>query len=222
MNQLKHLKILHTLYQYQWLGTEFMDKISIEKNLFSLHLPNDLERLREVVLKCQLCELANTRHHVVFGEGDPNAKVMFIGEAPGENEDLTGRPFVGRAGQLLTKMIENVLEIKRKEVFIANVVKCRPPNNRVPTPSEAQTCIPYLFKQIELVDPKILVALGATSYRYLTGDKTPISKIRGKVMKFGDRVLIPTFHPSYLLRTPSKKREAYQDLLTIKELLCEV
>ncbi|NPA03679.1 MAG: uracil-DNA glycosylase [Epsilonproteobacteria bacterium] len=185
-------------------------------------LPNDLESLRKVVLKCQKCDLAQTRHNVVFGEGNPNAKLMFVGEAPGENEDLTGRPFVGRAGQLLTKMIENVLEIKRSEVFIANIVKCRPPNNRVPTPQEVKECIPYLHKQIELVDPKIIVALGATSYRHLTLDKTPISKVRGKVMKFGDRYLIPTFHPSYLLRTPSKKKEAYQDLLTIKELLCEV
>ncbi len=215
MDEKDRLKILHTLYKYRWLGIEFIDEVKMA-------LPNDLESLRKVVLKCQKCDLAQTRHNVVFGEGNPNAKLMFVGEAPGENEDLTGRPFVGRAGQLLTKMIENVLEIKRSEVFIANIVKCRPPNNRVPTPQEVKECIPYLHKQIELVDPKIIVALGATSYRHLTLDKTPISKVRGKVMKFGDRYLIPTFHPSYLLRTPSKKKEAYQDLLTIKELLCEV
>ncbi len=198
-----------------------MDPIKIENHAIQ-SLPNDLEELKKIVLQCHLCDLAKTRKNVVFGEGNPHAKIMFIGEGPGATEDETGRPFVGRAGQLLTKMIENVLEIPRSEVYIANIVKCRPPNNRVPTPEEARTCIPYLFKQIEIIDPKILVALGATSYRWLTGDTTPISKVRGETIEFQGRILIPTFHPSYLLRNPSKKKEAYQDLLKIKELLCEV
>ncbi len=195
-----------------------MDPIALEKAQ-SLDLPDDLEKLREIVLSCHLCDLAKTRKNVVFGEGNPKARLMFIGEGPGATEDETGRPFVGRAGQLLTKMIENVLEIPRSEVYIANIVKCRPPGNRVPTPQEAQTCIPYLLKQIEIVDPKILVALGSTSYRWLTGDNTPISKVRGETLSFQGRTLIPTFHPSFLLRNPSKKREVYQDLLKIKELL---
>ena len=195
-----------------------MDPIALEKAQ-SLDLPDDLEKLRDIVLSCHLCDLAKTRKNVVFGEGNPKAKLMFIGEGPGATEDETGRPFVGRAGQLLTKMIENVLEIPRSEVYIANIVKCRPPGNRVPTPQEAQTCIPYLMKQIEIVDPKILVALGSTSYRWLTGDNTPISKVRGETLSFQGRILIPTFHPSFLLRNPSKKREVYQDLLKIKELL---
>ncbi len=195
-----------------------MDPIAFEKSQ-TLDLPDDLEKLREIVLSCHLCDLAKTRKNVVFGEGNPKAKLMFIGEGPGATEDETGRPFVGRAGQLLTKMIENVLEIPRSEVYIANIVKCRPPNNRVPTPQEAQTCIPYLMKQIEIIDPKILVALGSTSYRWLTGDTTPISKVRGETLTFQGRILIPTFHPSFLLRNPSKKREVYQDLLKIKELL---
>ncbi len=215
------LKILYQLYLHQWIGTSYMDPIN-QENLFTQSLPNDLEELKKIVLQCHLCDLAKTRKNVVFGEGNPHAKLMFIGEGPGATEDETGRPFVGRAGQLLTKMIENVLEIPRSEVYIANIVKCRPPNNRVPTPEEARTCIPYLFKQIELIDPKILVALGATSYRWLTGDTTPISKVRGQTIEFQGRILIPTFHPSYLLRNPSKKKEAYQDLLKIKELLCEV
>ena len=196
-----------------------MDPVNIDEKNIPLELPNDLEELRKIVENCHLCDLAKTRKKVVFGEGDPNAKIMFIGEAPGASEDETGRPFVGRAGQLLTKMIENVLEIPRSSVYIANIVKCRPPNNRVPTPQEAKTCLPYLLKQIEIVDPKILVALGATSYRYLTGDNTPISKIRGQIIKFQNRILIPTYHPSYLLRNPSKKKEVYEDLLKIKELL---
>ncbi len=195
-----------------------MDPIALEKTA-SLELPNDLDALRDIVLSCHLCDLAKTRKNVVFGEGNPKAKLMFIGEGPGATEDETGRPFVGRAGQLLTKMIENVLEIPRSEVYIANIVKCRPPNNRVPTPQEAKTCIPYLFKQIEIIDPKILVALGSTSYRWLTGDTTPISKVRGETLTFGGRTLIPTFHPSFLLRNPSKKKEVYLDLLKIKEML---
>ncbi len=198
-----------------------MDPIK-QENPVTQSLPDDLEELKKIVLQCHLCDLAKTRKNVVFGEGNPHAKLMFIGEGPGATEDETGRPFVGRAGQLLTKMIKNVLEIPRSEVYITNIVKCRPPNNRVPTPKEARTCIPYLFKQIEIIDPKILVALGATSYRWLTGDTTPISKVRGQRIEFEGRILIPTFHPSYLLRNPSKKKEAYEDLLKIKELLCEV
>jgi len=211
-------KLVYHLHLLQWLGYEYMDPITLEKRP-SLTLPDDLEELRKIVENCHLCDLAKTRKNVVFGEGDPNAKLMFVGEGPGATEDETGRPFVGRAGQLLTKMIENVLQIPRSSVYIANIVKCRPPNNRVPTPQEAKTCLPYLLKQIHIIDPKIIVALGSTSYRWLTGDNTPISKIRGERIDFEGRILIPTYHPSYLLRNPSKKREAYQDLLKIKELL---
>ena len=220
MKRKLRLEILYNLYRLQWLGYEYMQPIEIQQS--SRDLPDDLEELKKIVLDCHLCDLAKTRKNVVFGEGDPKANLMFVGEGPGATEDETGRPFVGRAGQLLTKMIENVLELKRSDVYIANIVKCRPPNNRVPTPEEVEKCIPYLWKQIEIIDPKIIVALGSTSYRHLTGDKTPISKIRGEVIDFGGRKLIPTFHPSFLLRNPSKKREAYEDLLKIKELLCEV
>ena len=215
---IQKLKILYTLYQNQWIGTEYMNPITIDQTPTDT-LPNDLEELQKLVQSCHLCDLSKTRTNVVFGEGNPHAKVMFIGEGPGATEDETGRPFVGRAGQLLTKMIENVLEISRSEVYIANIVKCRPPNNRVPTPQEAQTCIPYLFKQIEIINPRILVALGSTSYRWLTGDTTAISKVRGEIIPYRGKKLIPTFHPSYLLRNPSKKKEAYEDLLKIKELL---
>ena len=214
----QELTILYNLYRHQWLGTKYMNPLEFDKSV-AQELPNDLEELKKIVLTCHLCDLAKTRKNVVFGEGDPHAKLMFVGEGPGATEDETGRPFVGRAGGLLTKMIENVLEIPRSAVYIANIVKCRPPGNRVPTQEEAATCIPYLFKQIELVDPKIIVALGATSYRYLTGDKTPITKIRGEIVHFRGKILIPTFHPSFLLRNPSKKKDVYEDLLKIKELL---
>ncbi len=184
-------------------------------------LPDDLEILRKVVSGCRLCALSKTRTKTVFGEGNPHATLMFVGEGPGAQEDITGRPFVGRAGELLTKMIENAIEIPRESVYIANIVKCRPPNNRVPTPEEAYTCLPYLMKQIELVSPRVIVALGATAYHYLSGDRSGITKVRGEVIDMGAYLLVPTYHPSYLLRNPSAKKEVYQDLLKIKRLLCE-
>ncbi|WP_281950774.1 uracil-DNA glycosylase [Nitrosophilus kaiyonis] len=219
MDKIKKAKLLKNLYYQKWIGYQYIDPINIENNHKNISLPNSLEKLKEIVKNCHLCDLSKTRKNVVFGEGNPHAKLMFIGEGPGATEDEMGRPFVGRAGQLLTKMIENVLEIKREDVYIANIVKCRPPNNRVPTEEEAKTCMPYLIKQIEIINPKILVALGSTSYRYLTNDTTPISKIRGEIVKYKDKILIPTYHPSFLLRNPSKKKEAYLDLLKIKSLL---
>ena len=175
--------------------------------------------LRKNILDCHLCSLSKTRNRAVPGDGNPNAKIMFVGEGPGMSEDSEGKPFVGRAGELLTKMIENVLFISRKDVYISNIVKCRPPNNRTPTESEAHTCRPYLQKEIELIKPRVIVALGSTAYRYLTNDSTPISKIRGSIIEMDGYNLIPTFHPSYLLRNPSAKKEAMHDLLKIKELL---
>jgi DNA polymerase len=144
---------------------------------------------------------------------------MFVGEGPGATEDNTGRPFVGRAGELLTKMIQNVLLIPRSEVYIANIVKCRPPQNRVPTSKEALTCKPYLQKQIEIIQPKLIVTLGATAYSYLSNDNTPISKVRGHLLDMQQYKILPTFHPSYLLRNPSAKKDAFADMLKIKEFL---
>ena len=200
------------------LGVEYIEPIAEFKEL-EIQLPDSLEELEEIVKNCYLCELSKSRKNVVFGEGNPNANLMFVGEGPGATEDNTGRPFVGRAGELLTKMIENVLHIKRSEVYIANIVKCRPPNNRVPTPKEALTCKPYLIKQIEIIKPKLIVTLGSTAYRYLTNDNTPISKARGHIFDMQNYKVLPTFHPSYLLRNPSAKKEAYMDMLKVKEFL---
>ncbi len=220
---MQQLKLLKQLYQLKSFGYDYFDEPRfVEKIADAQHtaLPNTLEALRECTLSCHLCGLSKTRKHVVFGEGNPNAKLMFVGEGPGEMEDNTGRPFVGRAGQLLTKIIENVLELRREDVYIANIVKCRPPGNRVPTPEEANTCKPYLLKQIEIISPQIIVSLGSTSYRYLTGEMhTPISRVRGEVIDFGKYKLVPTFHPSYLLRNPSAKRDVYQDMLKVKAML---
>ncbi len=220
MNKLKKLHILNTLHIYKSLGLKYIDDIQdIDQNNNSIKsLPNNLNDLENIVQSCYLCQLSKTRKNVVFGEGDTNADIMFIGEGPGANEDMTGKPFVGRAGELLTKIIENVLSIKREQVYIANIVKCRPPNNRVPTSQEVESCIPYLLKQINLIKPKIIITLGATAYNNLTNDKTPISKIRGEVLPFGDAKLIPTFHPSFLLRNPSAKKYVFADMKKVKKI----
>jgi len=200
------------------LGVDYIKPLAEFKEP-QIELPNNLEELKKIVQNCYLCELSKTRKNVVFGEGNKRADLMFVGEGPGATEDNTGRPFVGRAGELLTKMIENVLLIKRSDVYIANIVKCRPPNNRVPTLKEALTCKPYLLKQIEIIKPKLIVTLGSTAYRYLTNDNTPISKARGHFFDMQDYKILPTFHPSYLLRNPSAKKEAYIDMLKVKEFL---
>lgn len=221
MHRVKKLKILKSLYTYKSLGLKYTNDIQNinQDNLTAKNLPNDLKQLKNIVQNCHLCQLSKTRKNVVFGEGDPNADIMFIGEGPGANEDETGKPFVGRAGELLTKIIENVLELKREDVYIANIVKCRPPGNRVPTPEEVESCMPYLIKQISIINPKIIITLGATAYNNLTNDTTPISKIRGEILTFANAKLIPTFHPSFLLRNPSAKKFVYLDMKKVKALL---
>ncbi|NPA73993.1 MAG: uracil-DNA glycosylase [Epsilonproteobacteria bacterium] len=222
MQDIDRLKLLKELYTYKSIGYDYIEDIKLadNKRQFSSHpLPDDLTALEQIVKNCHLCQLSKTRKNVVFGEGDPNAKLMFIGEGPGANEDSTGKPFVGRAGELLTKIIENVLLLKREDVFIANIVKCRPPGNRVPTDIEVKECIPYLLKQIELIKPSVIVTLGATAYKNLTLDTTSVSKIRGEILDYNGIKLIPTFHPSYLLRNPSAKKFVYFDMKKVKILL---
>jgi len=219
MKNLHNALQLKQLYLLKQMGYRYTDVKPSDLESEPDELPSDLESLRRIVDSCHLCELSKSRHKVVFGEGDPQADLMFVGEGPGATEDSTGRPFVGRAGELLTKMIENVLHISRSQAYITNIVKCRPPGNRVPTPTEAFTCRPYLLKQIEIVRPRIIVTLGATAYRYLTNDDTPISRVRGHLIHTESYLLIPTFHPSYLLRNPSAKKEAYHDMLKVKEML---
>lgn len=173
-------------------------------------VPGDWEGLRAAVMQCSRCRLAETRRNVVFGEGDPHAKLMFIGEGPGADEDATGRPFVGEAGQLLDKMIL-AMKFRREEVYIANVVKCRPPGNRVPQDDEAAECIGYLRRQIELVHPEAIVLLGATALRFLLG-KEGIRRCRGLWHDYRGIPVMPTYHPAYLLRQNAAKREVWNDL----------
>jgi uracil-DNA glycosylase family 4 len=175
--------------------------------------------IREDLGDCTRCKLhALGRTQIVFGVGNPAAELMFIGEAPGADEDIQGIPFVGRAGQLLTRMIE-AMGFKRDEVYIANVLKCRPPNNRDPQPDEVECCEPFLFRQIASIQPKVIVALGAHAARALLKTQAPISRLRGRVYEFRGAQLIPTFHPSFLLRSPGYKREAWEDLKKALTLL---
>lgn len=174
--------------------------------------------LNEVIAQCQACSLCESRTRTVPGEGPADAKVLFVGEAPGHDEDVTGRPFVGSAGQLLTKMIE-AMGLRRDEVFIANVLKCRPPNNRDPSPEETSHCLPFLRKQYALLAPQIVVALGAHAMRALLPTSTTLGSMRGKVHALGRSKLVVTYHPSYLLRSPSEKPKAWEDLkLVMREL----
>ena len=219
MKNLHNALQLKQLYLLKQLGYRYTDITPSKLEADTHDLPHTLPSLQQIVSKCHLCTLSKSRHKTVFGEGNEQAEVMFVGEGPGATEDSTGRPFVGRAGELLTKMIENVLFVPRSEVYIANIVKCRPPGNRVPTESEAFTCRPYLLRQIEIIRPRIIVTLGATAYRYLTNDPSPISRVRGRVIPAENYTLIPTFHPSYLLRNPSAKKEAFVDMKKVKEMM---
>ena len=210
---------LQYLYYLKRMGHSYTKPLKEFVPSTQLELPQNLQKLSDAVRSCHLCQLAKTRLNTVFGEGNESAKLMFVGEGPGESEDKSGRPFVGKAGELLTKMIENAIGVQRESVYIANILKCRPPGNRVPTKDEASTCISYLHKQIEIINPKIIVALGATALNSLAKKEYPIMKIRGSVMEYEGAKLVPTFHPSFLLRNPSAKKEAYADMLLIKTLL---
>jgi uracil-DNA glycosylase len=177
-----------------------------------------LRIIREDIGDCTRCALHKGRNKLVFADGSPEARLMFVGEGPGADEDAQGLPFVGRAGQLLNNMI-TAMGLKREEVYIANVVKCRPPGNRTPEPEEANTCSPFLFRQIDVVGPEVIVALGATAATYLLGQRQPLAGLRGRVHSFRGTKLIVTYHPAFLLRDPRQKKEAWADLqIAMREL----
>jgi len=177
-----------------------------------------LEKLKAKVLKCKKCALYKSRTNVVLGEGSPNAELMFVGEAPGRDEDLQGKPFVGRAGKLLGKIIE-AMGLKREDVYIANILKDRPPDNRNPQEDEIKACIPYLKEQIKIIEPKVICALGTFAAQRLLGEETTISKLRGKFYVYEGIKLMPTYHPAYLLRNSKEKATVWSDMkLIMKEL----
>ena len=176
--------------------------------------------IREDLGPCTRCKLHKQgRKQIVFGVGNPNADLMFVGEAPGADEDVQGEPFVGRAGQLLTKIIESI-GLQRSDVYIANVIKCRPPQNRNPEPDEVASCQPFLLRQIETIQPRVIVALGTFAAQTLLNTVVPISRLRGQLHDFrGGAKVIPTFHPAFLLRSPDRKRDVWEDMKKVRELL---
>jgi DNA polymerase len=176
---------------------------------------NFLEEIRADIGDCQRCKLAPTRTHIVFGSGNPNAELVFVGEAPGYDEDQQGLPFVGRAGQLLTKIIESI-GIKREDVYICNVLKCRPPDNRNPEPDEVAACNPFLKRQLATIRPKIVCCLGTFAAQNVLQTAASISRLRGKFFDMDGIRVIATFHPAYLLRSPEKKREVWEDMKQIR------
>ena len=178
-----------------------------------------LAALRAEIGDCTRCKLHGLgRTQVVFGVGNPAADLMFVGEAPGGDEDIQGIPFVGRAGQLLTRIIE-AIGLRREDVYIANVIKCRPPQNRNPEPDEVAICEPFLFQQVDAIGPKVIVALGSFAAKALLRTLDPISRLRGRVYEYRGAKLVPTFHPAYLLRNPSSKREVWEDMKMVRRLL---
>jgi uracil-DNA glycosylase family 4 len=183
-------------------------------------LPGTLAEVRALVEACRLCPLCETRTKTVFSDGTDKARLMFVGEAPGRDEDREGVPFVGRAGQLLTKMIE-AIQLKREHVYIANVLKCRPPENRTPLPSEVEKCLPYLEQQIALVKPDLIVALGLSAAQGLLGTKASMGALRGRTFEYKGVPLVATYHPAALLRNPGLKKDAWVDLQRVRDMLRE-
>jgi len=183
-----------------------------------LHAGRGLNALRAEMGDCQRCKLAKGRQHIVFGTGNPEANLMFVGEAPGAEEDEIGEPFVGVAGQLLTKMIK-AMGYDRSQVYICNIIKCRPPSNRNPEPDEIAACECFLRQQIAIVQPRIIVALGKFAAQFLCGETTPITRLRGNLRSFREIPVMPTYHPAFLLRDESRKGEAWSDLKQVMAML---
>ena len=183
-----------------------------------LHSGRGLNALHGEIGDCQRCKLAKGRRHIVFGVGNPDANLMFVGEAPGADEDAQGEPFVGAAGQLLTKMIK-AMGYQRSEVYICNIIKCRPPQNRNPEPDEIAACEQFLRKQIAIVQPRVIVALGKFAAQFLCGESTPITRLRGNLRTYHEIPVMPTYHPAFLLRDESRKGEAWADLKQVMGML---
>jgi len=191
---------------------------SSEQGIALLEKNTSLTVLREKIGDCQRCKLSLSRTNIVFGEGNPQAELMFIGEGPGGDEDIQARPFVGDAGRLLTRLIEK-MGFKREEVYIANIVKCRPPMNRAPQEEEINTCKPFVEEQIRIINPKVIVSLGKISAQSLLNTRVPISKLRGRFYEYMNIPLMPTFHPAYLLRNPKDKQLTWEDTQKVIERL---
>ncbi len=204
--------------QFDALLEEAVLRLDADRRTGVRFLSTDLNSLRKEVTTCERCELCDTRNKTVFGEGSPNAHLLLIGEAPGFQEDKQGQPFVGPAGELLTKMIQ-AIELTREGVFIANVLKCRPPGNQDPLPHQIESCRPFLQEQIRLIRPRVICTLGAFAARTVIGTDQSLSRLRGRIHLVEKTPLIATFHPAYLLRRPEDKFKAWEDLKTVKREL---
>ena len=218
MTKTKKNKILFQLNFLKSIGYEYHDSIkAFDKDLQQDKLPNDFFNLESMVKNCYLCELSKTRKNVLFSYGNKQAKIMFIFDEPTTSEDELNTFYVGKAGEQLSKMIENVLPLKKEDVYITSLVKCKSLDGF--NTSHFNSCNPYLYKQIDLLNPKLIVTLGVKTYEYLCKDKTPFNQIRGKLMSFKNYDVLPTYSASFLLRNPSFKKEAFHDMLKIKSIL---
>ncbi|HBQ21240.1 MAG TPA: uracil-DNA glycosylase [Deltaproteobacteria bacterium] len=205
----------HRLNYYKELGIKHIPKV--KKDIMKKNSAHEtLEDIRTDIGDCTRCKLHAERTHIVFGEGNPKAKLMFIGEGPGHDEDITGRPFVGRAGQLLTKIIE-AMKLKRSDVYIANIVKCRPQNNRAPEADEVAICEGFLHRQIAVIKPKVIVCLGSVAAQNLLKTEKKISALRGNWISLKETPVMPTYHPAFLLRNPNMKKAVWEDMKKVME-----
>lgn len=212
-------KILYQLHFLKSIGYEYTENINFQQtNKEHQTLPDKIDELKEIVDNCYLCQLSKFRENVLFGQGDINSKVIILKESPSVSEDELGEFYVGKSGELLSKMIQNVLKINLNEVYITNIVKCVSTNGTI-SKEHVNYCKSYLFKQIEIIKPRLIVALGEGVYHYLTNDNASFNEIRGKVINYNDFDIICTYEPSFLLRNPSSKKEAYVDMLKIKSLM---
>jgi len=222
---MKHLNQIEQ--EFQQVLSSLQDFLLYQKEQGVLGLPllqlhatmnkdRPLENVRSELGECTRCKLHQHRRHIVFGTGNPAAQLVFVGEGPGGEEDVQGKPFVGRAGQLLTKII-NSIDLTREEVYIANIIKCRPPNNRNPEPDEIKACEPFLIKQLDAIKPKIICALGTFAAQTLLETDERISRLRGKFIPYRNSRLIATFHPAFLLRNPQRKRDVWEDMKMIRK-----
>ncbi len=218
------IRLLRSYLEYlELLGVDAVPAYPEIKSFLDLDplVPETLADLEKEVRRCRRCGLHRTRTQAVTGEGPCPSKIMLVGEAPGREEDLEGRPFVGAAGKLLEKMLA-AIRLKRSEVYITNVVKCRPPGNRTPEREELEACRPYLARQIRLVKPKAILALGAVAVKSLLLKEEPLSRLRGQIHELEGILVVPTYHPAYLLRNPSAKRAAWEDLKLFQSLIQEL
>ena len=220
MKNLHNALLLKQLYQLKELGYKYTSSkpFSYEEQK-NLELPHSLTKLKKQVQNCHLCSLSKNRNKIIFGEGNENADIMFVGGIPIEMEDDAGKIFLGRGGDMLTAMIEKVLGLRRKDVYITNLLKCHPLNTQELHETPFHTCKAYLFKEIELVKPKIIITLGKEAYHYLTNETSDLKEIRGNMTSHKNFKLMPTYHPNFLLKNPSLKKEVFMDLQKVKGLL---